>query len=359
MSTSDQQPRKRASELYDGKVIHLFEEINEYIDKRHNLGPAGEKATQAKFAVEKDKNYPFMKDVEYLDYLQYFGTKAADYWEDRKNSIKTYDEDEMFHKLQTDALDTRSDVNNFSWFINQSYFPRIIELGKLNGITPLRFAPHLEFLETQDPPGDDLAYACPPAKAVNYGEGNPSEVEELCLVNPKQDETLRRFQEVGYILMQSRDGSWAMTGHVMVLDLDRDRHPWLILARSWWDNDDEDDDFEKEPFVADDYVEKNKRDVHGIFPGDDNRTTIARFIPYGDNTKDSEKPFLERFCEYFEFSLRRFGQDQLETDRGTSLAKIMNWFERPDGQEVCFDKNRVEFMTRNPKTGEYVKGGMR
>lgn len=87
----------------------------------------------------------------------------------------------------------------------------------------------------------------------------------------------------------------------------------------------------------------------------------------------SLKPLLLQFGADFDFSLERpddNGVESLSLPHPTaaavmtavhdcaiflwgdpSLPKVLTWHERPDGEQVCFDKDRDVYMTRDPSTG--------
>lgn len=170
-----------------------------------------------------------------------------------------------------------------------------------------------------------------------------------------------------------------MTGHILVIDLDRNRHPWLILASDWEDYDEE----YPVTSTAPGFVMMNDYSVQGVFPDDGERTVIAKFVPLPSSSQNtavsSSIPFLLQFGEGFEFGLERPRNGVVAApvkaqipaptaaaaitavedcgiflQGGPSLPRIMTWFKKPNGEEVCFDENRGLYMTRDPATGQYV-----
>ncbi|KAL8834058.1 MAG: hypothetical protein Q9170_003950 [Blastenia crenularia] len=329
--------------------IKIFHDIHNYIEREYDLALDKETPRRRKFEEEKAK-HGCMKNYNYGDYIMYWGQRALEAVRSDIASRKAYTARELFNKLQHHPLNNHDECNRLSDFINQSYFPANIELGKLNGETRLRLAPRQGLFDEDTDVFGNLSHANHLAAAVSYEEGHPSEFAYR-LITPRRDAILRRFWEVGHIIMQTSCGSWEMSGHVMVMDLDRDRRPWLILAKTWSTDDDEAREME-----APDTVMKDDSDALGVFPGNNNRTTIAMMTPLQQSTAP-HSPLLLQMGVDFEFGLQRSGKAISKAAQrspyGPSLAKVMTWFKRPNGQEVCFDENRKEYMTRNPSTGNY------
>ncbi|KAI4188232.1 MAG: hypothetical protein L6R41_002271 [Letrouitia leprolyta] len=271
----------------------------------------------------------------------------------------------MFKVIYSHRLRTEAEWIGLASFTWKSDFPETMDLGRLNGKTPLGLAPRdchyeWEFSTYRDYCAlfGDLVFPDVCTQAVTYPTPKhfvPSETA----IDPADDQILRRFVDIGSLLIQpDARGYWQMTGHVVVIDLDRDRHPWLILAKEWCDNDE--DDYPNTS-TAPDTVIRDDRDALGILPDDkDNRTTIARFVPFSSpsNPKAAEsseqKPFLLRFGENFEFGLERPIDSDPSSQEGPSLPKVMSWFRRPDGEHVCVDGERKLYMLREWDTGKYV-----
>ena len=131
-------------------------------------------------------------------------------------------------------------------------------LGKIHGKTTLKLIPCEGALPTTDTPGfkPTLDYAVTDCGAVSYPDGHPS--EELApyatrsaaytsqgssitlpTIGDDEDETLRRFASLGYVIQESESikEAWEKSGHVLVIDMVpktiRNRHPWFILAHEW------------------------------------------------------------------------------------------------------------------------------
>ncbi|KAL8929342.1 MAG: hypothetical protein Q9172_000514 [Xanthocarpia lactea] len=338
-----------ASTTISPSVIKVFHDIHDHIRKYYDLQADKQTPAIAKFEELKAKN-ALLRNINYEDYVIYWAELAYQSVWQKINSRRAYTATQLWHQLYHHPLTTMVQSNELAKFINYSYFPKVIELGKLNGETPCRLAPRHGLLKESEDLFGNLSYAPVSAYAVSYAEGHPSE-EEISLVVPRDDTVLRRFREIGNIIIRTELGDWQMTGHVMVMDLDRDRHPWLILAKTW-----ETDEDEPRTFTAPDTVERNDDAALGVLPGNNNRTTIARLNTLHQSSAQS-KPFLLQFGADFEFGLERSGKEVTRAERhsqqGPSLAKIMTWFQRPNGQQVCFDEQGIEYMTRHPSTGAY------
>ncbi|KAL9001801.1 MAG: hypothetical protein Q9188_005229 [Gyalolechia gomerana] len=338
-----------ASTAISPSVIKVFHDIHDHIKENYKWQADKQTPAIAKFNEEKAKT-PLMRNIYYDDYIIYWAKESFQDIMRITSSQPAYTASQLWHRLYHQPLTNVDQSNKLAKFINDSLFPEVIEIGKLNGETRCRLAPRNGLLKEAEDTFGDLSYADVSAQAVSYAEGHPSE-GEISLVVSGDDTVLRRFREVGNIIMMTERGGWQMTGHVMVMDLDRDRHPWLILANTW-----ETEEDEPRTFIAPDNVIRNDRAALGVLPGNNNRTTIARLAPLRQSSAQP-KPFLLQLGTNFEFSLHRAGKEvtraEQHSQRGPSLAKIMTWFQRPNGEQVCYDKQRKVYMTRNPHTGEY------
>ncbi|KAL8936803.1 MAG: hypothetical protein Q9211_004011 [Gyalolechia sp. 1 TL-2023] len=333
----------------EGSEIEIFRDIDNYVQQHHDLDADKEPPTIARFAEAK-ATYPFMKDITYAYYTDYWCRIAMDAVTTRHQSTPAYSASEFWHKLYHDPLTNVAEINAFCVFLNYSYFADI-EIGRLDGETPLRLAPGAGLINDGEDLFDDLDWADDGASAVSYAEGHPSE-EEVRLVSPN-DGLLRRFWEVGYILWNMGTG-WKKTGHVLVLDVEkgRDRHPWIMLAKTW-----ETDDDEPKTITVPDRVRKGDRSAFGVFPGNQNRTTVAKLVPISSDSRAQSTPVLKRMGSNFTFRLQRSGKtitrQKARSQYGPDLARAMTWLKRPSGEEVCFDKRGIEYMTCDPITGTY------
>ncbi|KAI4188236.1 MAG: hypothetical protein L6R41_002275 [Letrouitia leprolyta] len=339
-----------ASPTLDPHVIRIFHEIDTHIQTNYRLQADKKTPTLARLEYEKTRN-PQLQYLTYHEYALYWAKIAYNDNDDEWESVPTYTVNQLWQKLYHSPLENSEQSNAFAKFIGHSFFPEIIDLGKLDGVTPCRLEPRPGLLkDLEENTFGDLSYSNVLAHAVAYAEGHPSQ-EEISLVVPSDDPVLRRFREIGNIKIKLPGRDWEMTGHVLVMDLDRDRHPWLILARTW-------DTHEEYPqtFTPSDIVMKNDTSALGVLPGNKNRTTIARFDSYPQSSTQAQ-PFLLRFGKDFQFTLRRSGKEITRAEQrsqfGPSLARIMTWFQRPNGEEVCFDEQRRVYMIRNPHTRQY------
>ncbi|KAL8722991.1 MAG: hypothetical protein Q9225_000607 [Loekoesia sp. 1 TL-2023] len=330
--------------------IQVFKDIHNYVQQHHDLDIDQDTPTQAKFAEVKAR-YPFMKNINYEDYVHFWFRDAMDDLDAELRSIPAYTATEVWHKLYHDPLTNETETNAFCKFLNYSYFAKVIDIGKLDGKTPLRLAPGTGLIDEGEDLFDDLDFADHGSSAVIYTEGHhPSSGTSSRQPSSKDDGILRRFWEVGYILMGTGT-EWVKTGHVMVIDVDkgRDRHPWIILAKEW-----ETDEDDPQTIVAPDRVRRDDRYVQGVFPGNRNRTTIAKMVPIGESCGDSSTPLLLQMGADFSFRLQGPGNPAAGVEEyGPDLAHAMTWFKRPSGEEVCFDKQRRVCMTYDPRTRRY------
>lgn len=337
------------TEAREGPEVQIFRDIHRYVQKHHDLDADKENPTRARFAEAKAR-FPFMKDISYTQYTDYWCRHALEAVRNRHQSTPAYSAREFWHKLYHDPLTNAAETNAFCKFLNYSYFAEVIDIGKLDGETSLRLAPGAGLIDNGEDLFDDLDWADDGASAVSYAEGHPSE-GEVRLISPK-DGILRRFWEVGYILMNIGTG-WVKTGHVLVLDVEkgRDRHPWIMLAKTW-----ETDEDEPKTITVPDRVRRGDRSAFGVFPGNQNRTTIAKLVPIEDS-RAKPTPLLKQMGSNFTFRLQRSGKattrEEARSKYGPDLAQAMTWFKRPSGEEVCFDKQRNEYMTCDPVTGTY------
>lgn len=155
--------------------------------------------------------------------------------------------------------------------------------------------------------------------AISYPDGHPSiDYEEggskyQMLIDPEEDSRLRRFCPLGWIA-EKREYGWHLTGHVLVMDMDRgrDHHPWVVLASQWPSSNGDPESFvTKAPARP----RRDADDVQGIFPGDKTRTPVAKLIHIGAPTaSQASKPFLKQFGPDFKFTLQRKGGERIVRD---------------------------------------------
>lgn len=196
-----------------------------------------------------------------------------------------------------------------------------VTLGKIYGKTTLKLLPCEGALPTTEsrgftPPFD---YAVTDCGAISYPDGHPSEAmappelpdlkqdsssskpiaKALPTLKDDDDDTLRRFASLGYVIQESRSskGNWEKTGHVLVVDMGdrrvRHRQPWFVLASEWPTDGEEtaEGDFY---YRAKEHVWRDASAEPGVFPGDRNRTPICRIEPImnGDKRPSSVRIFF-------------------------------------------------------------------
>lgn len=162
-----------------------------------------------------------------------------------------------------------------------------IFLGKLRGVTALRLEPDISCLKSS-PTLDTSDFSNSPyaSKAISHPDLHPSKGRRNILFKVEDDVTIRRFISIGWVYMQTICG-WDRTGHVLVLDAERRCHPWFVLAHEW-----EDDTELCETIFAQKSVRKDDSSVHDVFPGDRNRTSVARLCYQDPSDDNGFTPFV-------------------------------------------------------------------
>ncbi|KAG6986715.1 hypothetical protein G7Y79_00073g098140 [Physcia stellaris] len=247
-----------------------------------------------------------------------------------------------------------------------------LTLEKLYGKYILKLAPAIGALRVFDPSFDcDLEYAATDSTAIFYPDAHPSDDQvytseqlfpssdagkDLAEIHPSNDDKLRRFAALGYILQENSQKQWRKTGHVLVMDMDdrkyRKRQPWLVLAPAW-----PTDGYET---ATGEFTHRAPHTVvfgssgeYGVLPEGRNRTPIASIIAMDESQRD--KIVLEQFGENFHFVPDRRGGHRRSkpSNKGPALAEAMNWYWDPVLQrEVCFGDG-MEYMHFNPETQSY------
>ena len=236
-----------------------------------------------------------------------------------------------------------------------------VPLGKLRGefmmfLEPANGCLTCNEIDSENYPS--LEYAETSTEAISYPDGHPSEDEFLLKVKSDEDSKLRRFVALGRVKIQIAKRAWIYTGHVLVIDADecRDLHPWFLLASEWpmedgmmdWDGDD--------MVHAEKRVRRNDPKVHCVFPGDKNRTPIARLKGYGKGPKPTGQ-FLKQFGRDFEFDIVRAGGNRRrkQSEWGPDLVEVMAWHWDPEAElEVCYNSAGKEYMRYDYSTKEYI-----
>lgn len=236
-----------------------------------------------------------------------------------------------------------------------------LDLGNLYGNTEakLKLIPGLAALPTSketDP--TDWHYAATDSGAISYPDGHPSKFDEpRLIIKSLEDNRLRRFASLGWVIHVRPNGSWSKTGHALVMDMDegRNRHPWIVLA-SHWPSEFEDAEgnfttYAEEKVLRDDFTQL------GVLPGGSNRTPVAKL--WTDDQDSNPIPMLKRFGPEFKFEVLRLDGPRSHSEDskiyGPDLAYVMHWYWDPSkDEEVCFDKYGKEYMRYNPRIMEYV-----
>lgn len=250
-------------------------------------------------------------------------------------------------------------------------------IGKLYGITTLKLTPAIGALTASEIPvpgwSSPFEFAATDSGAISYPDGHPSATWDATYLlrsssssrdpmrtrfKAEDDDKLRRFAALGWVIMQNEEGAWQKTGHVMVIDMDdrdvRHRQPWFILA-SEWPADGEDLGDDTFTIRAPENVERNDSTQAGVFPGDNNRTPICRIVPH-DRAETRGEIILSELGEDFNFAPERKGghRNWRTTNKGPALARVMNWYLDPVTQEqVCYGKQGREWTRYDPRSREY------
>ena len=250
---------------------------------------------------------------------------------------------------------------------------KTLTLGKIYGRTTLKLIPCEGALPTTETQGWEpgLEYADTDCGAVSYSEGHPAACKDretadmlegrsvaVRTIGDDEDETLRRFASLGYVIQESKyvKGAWMKTGHVLVIDMGlkrvRKRHPWFVLAHEWPTDGEETEDGNFE-FHAKERVLFNDSGEAGVFPGDNNRTPICRIDAMN---KTSNRPVIRQFGSNFNFKPYRLGglRPAKPSPYGPALVHVMEWHWDPEAErQVCYSKDGREYMRYDPQTHRY------
>ncbi|KAL8917527.1 MAG: hypothetical protein Q9208_007888 [Pyrenodesmia sp. 3 TL-2023] len=302
--------------------IRVYREIYNYVITHHRVTADEFTPARARFAEAKAK-YPFMNGIEFENYIRYWADVADKAIKKRLASIPSYTASQLWRTLYDNPLTNDNETNKLGRFLNRSCFPKVIDIGKLDGRYPMRLVPGTGLLEPEADLFDDLDdWANDLATAVKYADGHPSE-GNIRLDPEDEDDVLRRFWEVGWIYLAWSPGAWFKTGHVLVMDVEpgKNRALWLILAKAW-----ETDEDEPRTHMPPTRVAKNDCSALGILPGNSlNRTIIAKLIPIGQFS-GQHKLILSQLGPAFEFRLQRYGNENPIDERlknGPPLAHVM------------------------------------
>ncbi|KAL9604119.1 MAG: hypothetical protein Q9219_000707 [cf. Caloplaca sp. 3 TL-2023] len=318
--------------------------------------------------------YPLMRDLTLSNYIEYRSLAVArklppalsdktptstDFWKAAYN----------FNPLGPNAPPHGSDLQR----IIASGRAGPYTIGKLYGETTLKLIPAIGCLLAHEITGAEptFEYAATDSGAISYPDGHPSTKmlqpryptppftggRAKTTIQARDDDKLRRFAAIGWVIMQGPGGAWKKTGHVLVIDMDdrdvRHRQPWLVLAPQWPTDGQEtaDGDFN---YYAEDDVDRDDSLEPGVFPGDNNRTPICRIDPMDPAQRG--RLVLQLLGENFNFQpLRVEGHWRSKTStKGPALARVMDWYWDPVAeQEVSYTKQGLEYMRYDRRTKEY------
>lgn len=257
----------------------------------------------------------------------------------RSSKIRTGKHSQLYNYLTDDLIDA-------------------MPLGKLWGKTTLKILPCLGALPVTDLSDEITKLGNAPTNcgAIYYPDGHPSEEVSYTDLSSSDDDKLRRLASLGWVIIVEPNGTWARTGHVLVMDMgsDRDRHPWFVLASTY------PAEYEQYDggyiYYVEERVIRDAEGRDGVFPGDKNRTPICKIVPWG-KSKDAAGSVLNMFGEDFVFAIDRMGghiKAKEHTPWGPDLAHVTDWYWDPEKEEeVCYARNGVEYMRYNLKTEKY------
>ncbi|KAL8848669.1 MAG: hypothetical protein Q9221_006343 [Calogaya cf. arnoldii] len=331
----------------------IFDDICSRVDEVDDVGNQMV-AAEKHLLDQARRKYPKIDELTYDDYIEYLVTKDQEDNERESQATPIYDEKKLWRELQNHPLENHEDATWLANFLENSYFPRIIELGKLDGVTPLRFSPrNCSFEDDTIICLDGHQPVSTGVLAVNYHHHPSTDGTQSA---SSDESTLRRFEQVGCILAYGMNG-WDRTGHVLVIDMGpgRSRQPWIILASAW---EEDDGAYGTDTVSAPRKVPMNDTRARGIFPQHSNRTTIARVNTLSDDP-NTTTPLLLQFGSDFSFRLDEFGfRSTKGIPEGPELACVMPWVKKlgwEEWQQVCYldDDGIQEFMRYDARTHVY------
>lgn len=304
-----------------------------------------------------------MQDYTFMDYFRYITAKEVkkdlEFWlQPRPDPKDFWDAAFQYDPLRQISAAGSVELGHLT---HPSRFG-VVTLGRLYGDGPvLGVIPEMGALPESDIGVENfttLPFARTASCAISYPDGHPShEYTYDILVRPTDDKKLRRFTSLGWVMQKFGDGTWEMMGHVLVMDMDRgrDRHPWIVLAHEWTNNDGEGPrgDFKHH---APRTVKRNNPNSRGVFPGDNNRTTIAKIVQK-DPVEGDKRPILKRFDSNFQFLLARGDGDRenVRTEFGPDLAHVMAWYrDERAKEEICYGRDGQEYMRYNTNARGYT-----
>ncbi|KAL8737648.1 MAG: hypothetical protein Q9181_001462, partial [Wetmoreana brouardii] len=256
------------------------------------------------------------------------GDLASHLLEEAENEVQVRRDAPQYTVEQFWDMVSRSDVlsptspasNDFRRMLGSGKLP-LVPLGRLDGAHSLWLIPALGSLPATKP---DRNVEQQFAATISYPDSHPSESDSVSTVIDEDDQRLRRFVSLGWMVLGTPD-RFRKTGHALVVDVEpgQDLHPWIVLASEFQDDeaDDDDDDIVVVPKV----VDRDAEGEDGVLPGDRNLIPVGK-IKAMHNNNSHQKPALRSFEQEFAFTIHRKSAYE-------PLAYVMDWYLDPVFEE--------------------------
>ncbi|KAL8657348.1 MAG: hypothetical protein Q9226_001997 [Calogaya cf. arnoldii] len=275
---------------------HIFHSIEASLSEQNYESIDARTSATRNVLGRARKQNPTIEKLTYRYYIEYWRKKFE---EDPRKKWRgpVYDPENLWKSLYQCQLKEPNDCNRLARFLNRSSFP-IIHLGKLDGKIPLRLLPGNHHLEDMIVIPDDHHSTPSGAMAVKYDDRH---AQLGTSPGSRDDGILRRFKEIGSVMMVQGASGWVETGHVLVIDMGegRNRHPWIILTNEWKRN----VEFDYWTVEAHQNIGKNDDEAPGVFPGYSERTTVVRLMALSPSSENCSLPSW--FGSDFSFTLRK------------------------------------------------------
>ncbi|KAL8847558.1 MAG: hypothetical protein Q9221_007417 [Calogaya cf. arnoldii] len=201
--------------------VRIYHMIGSQLPLDYMATDEGE-STARRALDQAQREYPHVPNLTFHDYLSYFVNKSKQERIQEKASMPCYSLDDLWKFLHTAQLRNSNDADRWADFLNKSFFPEVIDLGLLDGKTPLRLAPGIFYFAHYGnycPPNH--GYVATRELAVEYQDCHAVKGAQY---GPNSDDgVLRQFKEVGCILADKMGtngmNGWDRTGHVLVIDM--------------------------------------------------------------------------------------------------------------------------------------------
>ncbi|KAL8849846.1 MAG: hypothetical protein Q9221_005184 [Calogaya cf. arnoldii] len=329
---------------------HIFHSIETSLSQQNYKSIDARTSATGNVLIQAQKQNPTIENLTYRYYIEYWrkkfeaGPKKAD------QRGPAFDVNDLWKSLYQCQLKEPNDCNRLARFLNRSSFPTI-HLGKLDRKIPLRLLPGNHHLEDMIVIPDDHHSTPSGAMAVKYDNRH---TQLGTSPGSRDDSILRRFKEVGSVLMCQGVSGWDETGHVLVIDMGegRNRHPWIILTSERKRN----VEFDYWIVEAHQNIGKNDYEAPGVFPGYRERTTIARLKALSPSSENCSLPSW--FGPDFSFALDDHSKPS-KTSQGPELARIMPWLRKDGGNdwdEVCYfdEDGEKEYMRYDARSHDFT-----